>query len=239
MKNDFRFPVLPCISVAAGAAGLALRIWLFSSIDEKGLLPLSHPADAALYILAALTLGVLFLLRNKQPLPTVHSASYRFAGAFGCLLGALGFLWCAAANILMPAAKLATVAVVGCVIGGIALSVCAVGYFRKKESPYWLYALVTLALMLQTISQCQVWGAVSQLQEYFFPLMAAVFLILAGYYRAALASGTGKYIHLVFFSQAAAFFCLPCLLNNRPFYIGLAVWAITQAFCSIPSAKES
>ena len=67
MKNPFRFSILPYFTMGAGGLGLALRVWLFSATDEKSLLPAGHPADAALYILTALVLGILFLAaRNRE-----------------------------------------------------------------------------------------------------------------------------------------------------------------------------
>ena len=65
MKHPFRSRILPHFTLGAGLLGLALRIWLFSDIDGKGLLPAGHPADSALYILTALTLGILYLATRE------------------------------------------------------------------------------------------------------------------------------------------------------------------------------
>ena len=67
MKHPFRSHILPYFTVAAGVLGLILRIWLFSATDSKGLLPAGHPADYALYLLTALTLGAPRSCRYRCP----------------------------------------------------------------------------------------------------------------------------------------------------------------------------
>ena len=65
MKHPFRFSILPYFTMGAGGIGLCLRLRLYSAIDEKGLLPFRHPADILLYVLSALTIGVLFLATRE------------------------------------------------------------------------------------------------------------------------------------------------------------------------------
>ena len=94
--------------------------------------------------------------------------------------------------------------------------------------------------MLDTVAQCQVWGSASQLQEYFFPLMAAVFLILSTYHITLQASGTGKPELLIFFSQSALFFCCTCLTTDRwLFYMGLLFWVAAPIYSCVTKEKEA
>ena len=65
MKHPFRSHILPFFTVGAGGLGFALRLWLYAGIDEKGLLPVGHPADYLLFLLSALTIGILFLATRK------------------------------------------------------------------------------------------------------------------------------------------------------------------------------
>ena len=206
MKHPFRSHILPLFTMGAGGLGLALRIWLFSSIDDKGLLPAKHPADVLMYILTALTLGILYLATREAfttPLPSRIAA---FSSMVGCF-----------AMFIMAAFK----------------------YFRKRL-PYWLPAILTVVLMLDTVAQCQIWGAVPQLQEYFFPLLASVCLILSAYYKTTLVAKKSNAKLLAFFSQSALFFC--CLsLNSRqwPLYLGMLFWAAVQLFPCILMKKEA
>lgn len=110
----------------------------------------------------------------------------------------------------------------------------------KKKIPFGFPAVLTVTFMLDTVAQCQIWGAVSQLQEYFFPLMASVFLILSAYHITLGAAGTGKPNLLVFFTQSAIFFCCTCLNTNRwLLYLGLLFWITTTRSPVTPKQKEA
>ena len=66
MKHPFRCRILPIFTIGAGGLGFALRLWLYAGIDAKGLLPAGHPADYALFLLSAITVGILFLLPGSS-----------------------------------------------------------------------------------------------------------------------------------------------------------------------------
>lgn len=240
MKHSFHCHILPLFPIGAGVLGLALRLWLFSATDEKGLLPVGHIADYALYILTALTLGILFLVTRELTPRRINKQFFRLSGALSCLLGGLGMIVTAALDLSRGTARLASMAMVACAIGGLAMFLmAALRYFRKKP-PYWLLAIVTMALMLATVAQCQVWGSVPQLQAFFFPLLASVFLILSAYHATTVAAGQGKPKLLVFFSQGALFLC--CLSLNTtqwPLYFGMLFWALVQMYPCILLKKEA
>lgn len=237
MKHPFRSHILPLFSAVAGMVGLLLRVWLFSTIDEKGLLPAKHFADTALYILTAITLGVLFLAsRSLEPRPVRKSFS-RLSAILGCLLGGIGMILTGFSH---QNARFSGVAVVACIAGGLVLLAMAVLKFFQKKVPYGFPAVLTLSFMLDTVAQCQIWGAVSQLQEYFFPLMASVFLILSAYHITLRAAGTGNPKLLVFFTQSALFFCCTCLNTNRwLLYLGLLFWVAAPLYPCIHKQKEA
>lgn len=53
MKRLLAPTLLPWLTLAAGALGLLLRIWLYSTgIDETGLLVSGHPAEIFIWLLA-------------------------------------------------------------------------------------------------------------------------------------------------------------------------------------------
>ena len=79
-----------------------------------------------------------------------------------------------------------------------------------------------------------------QLQEYFFPLLASVFLILSAYHSTTLAAGKGHPRQLAFFSQGALFLC--CLsLNSEQglLYLGMLLWTAVQLYPCIRAKKEA
>lgn len=240
MKHPFHSNILPLFTMGAGGLGLALRICLFSATDEKGLLPKGHPADAALYILTALVLGILFLSTRELKPARVRGAFIRGCSAISCVFAGVGFALTAFSTHSGGVIRLENTATVVCLLGGVVLLVKALLITAGRPLPYWLTAVLTLALMITTVAQCQIWGAVPQLQEFFFPLMASVFLILSAYYKTALLAGQHHRRKLAFFSQGALFFC--CLSLNCEqwaLYLGMGFWAAVQLYQSVSYAKEA
>lgn len=239
MKHPFHSHILPLFTMGAGGLGLVLRIWLFSATDDKGLLPTGHPADYGLYILTAITLGILYLAtRELKPRHTGKKA-VRLLSTCAYVAGGLGLILTAVLKLSGSTARLAYVAMAASLVGGLAMLYIAVLKYYRKQLPYWLPAILTVVLMLNTVAQCQVWGAEPQLQVYFFPLLASVFLILCAYHKTRFAAEQGTPKLLAFFSQGALFFC--CLSLNSaqwPFYLGMLCWAAAQLFPCIPIKKE-
>lgn len=237
MKRPFRKPLLPYFTMGAGGLGLALRLWLFSATDEKGLLPAGHIADSALYILTAITLLVLFLAARSL---AFRCRSSRLSMTVSYGLGGLGLLACALLTFSAGSVRLTGVATAAAVVGCVDLLCMAFMHGRGKQVPYWLTAILTVVLMLDTVAQCQVWGSLPQLQEYGFPLLASIFLILSAYQSTALAAGKGDPKLLAFFSQGALFLC--CLSLNTPhwpMYFGMLFWAAAQLHFCKPIKKEA
>lgn len=240
MKHPFHFHILPLFTVGAGGLGFALRLWLFSNIDEKGLLPAGHPTGILLLILSAAVVGILFLAARRPAPRAVSKRSLRPIHAAACLLGGIGLILNAFTALRFSASRLATPALALSLAGGAAMILMGVLRFLGKRPPYWLAAVLTIVLMIDTVAQCQVWGAEPQLQVYCFPLLASVFLILTAYQETALLARKGNRSRLAFCSQCAAFFC--CLsFNNthRFFYMGLFLWALMEVFFCLPRNKEA
>ena len=239
MKHPFRSHILPLFTMGAGGLGFALRLWLFSAVDEKGLLPAKHPAGTLLFLLSAAVLGILFLASRHIEPRTVNRKALRPVSATACLLGGLGLIF-NTMTIMGSTSKLTVPALILNLAGGLVMLFMAFLKFRGKKLPYWLPAALTAVLMVTTVAQCQVWGTEPQLQVYFFPLMASIFLILTAYQKTALLARSGKRSLLAFFSQSAAFFC--CLSFNsfhKFFYCGLFLWAALQIFSCLPHKKEA
>lgn len=240
MKHPFRCHILPYFTLGAGGLGLALRLWLYAGTDAKGLLPAGHPAEYGLYILTALTLGILFLATRelkprripKKTLHIVCAASYALAG--------LGLMATAGQKLLASDTTLALLATTATLAGGLILFYMATLKYFGKRLPYWLPAILTVVLMLDAVSQCRVWGAIPQVQVYFFPLLASIFLILAAYEKTVFAAKRTSVKKLAFFSQSALFFCCLSLNSDRWFfYFGMLCWAAVQLYPCIFTKKEA
>ena len=239
MKYPFRSHILPFFTLAAGGIGFALRLWLFSATDEKGLLPTNHPANALLFLFSAVVLGILFLATRRLEPRSVNRKALRPVNAIACLLGGLGLILNAKVSMGSSISTLTKPALILNLAGSLIMFVMAFLKFRGKKLTYRLPAALTMVLMICVITQCQVWGTESQLQVYFFPLLASIFLILTAYQETAFLVRKSKRSRLAFFSQSAAFFC--CLSFNsfyRYFYCGLFLWAVLQIFTCLPRKKK-
>jgi hypothetical protein len=240
MKHPFHCNILPYFTMGAGGLGLALRLWLFSAVDEKGLLPKGHPADGALYILSALVLGILFLATRQLARRHIRAKQVRMLRILACVAGGLSLVIIAFSAHSGSVIRLEGTAKVIRILGGLVLLVKALLAAAGKKSPYWLTALLTMALVANTVAQCQVWGSVPQLQEFFFPLLASVFLVFSAYYKTTLLAGQDSARKLAFFSQSALYFC--CLSLNAeqwPLYLGMLFWAAVQLYPCILKKKEA
>lgn len=239
MKHPFHSRILPLFPIAAGAVGLALRVWLFSATDDKGLLPVGHPANYALYLLTAVTLGILFLATRELHPRRINREFVRLSGTCAYFLAGLGLLITAVWVLPGSTIRLARVAMVVSVVGGLVLFYSAFLKYFRKRLPYWLPAMLAVVLMLDTVAQCQAWGTEPQLQVYFFPLMASVFLILSAYQKTAYAAGRGNPKLLAFFSQSALFFCCLALDTPQwPLFSGMLFWAAVQLYPCLLAKKE-
>ena len=227
--------ILPWFTLAAGGVGLILRFWLYAAKDDKGLLPANHVASTLIFLLTALVLAVLFLL--VRPLRPVSRYSRLFpAGSqrtAGCVAGAAGIL----AAVISHIGKLAGVLDVLILLLGIAAA-ASLGYtaylrLRGSRPGLTVQGVLTVFFMLYTVGQCRSWGAEPQLQEYIFPFLACVFLMLYAYYLAAAAAHRGNRRWMVFFSQAALYCCILSLNGaDWPFCLGMALW-LTLDLCSV------
>ena len=243
MKKLFKPTILPSFTLIAGAIGLALRAWLFFfGIDQKGLLVASHPANALTFLLTALVLVVLFLC--VRPLNAVDRYQKLFPAsvfpALGCVAAAGGIAWVNFRDLNM---RSDTITMLSLFLGILAInSLLFLAYFRiKRIRPVcYFHVLVTVYLMFHLISQYRLWSSEPQLQVYFFPLLASVFLILTAYQKTALTAGKGNAAALLFFSQGAMFFCFVSLCAQQwPLYFGMLFWSAAQMYPCIYSIKEA
>jgi hypothetical protein len=240
MKNMVRPNILPWFTLGCGGLGLALRLWLYSNMDEKGLLPAGHPAQALLFILTALTLAVIFLcVRELKPVDKYIGLFPAGIGrALGCAAGALGVVAGAVFELGSDVGLLGIPVFVTGILAAISLGLTAFYRLQGKRPSFLLHTALTVFFMLYTVARCRTWSAEPQLQEYVFALFACVCLMLTGYYLSVADTRKSGRRWLVFSNQAALFFC--CLsLNgeNRLFYLGMLLW-LALDLCSVDLRSE-
>lgn len=239
MKSPFRSHILPLVPVLSGILGLLLRIWLFLLTDEKGLLPAGHFADRALFLLSAAVIAVIFLATRDLTPRQLQKHTIRSYNVPAYIAGGLGFILNALLVLLKSSVRLALTATAASVLGGIVMFCVAYLYKANKRFSYLLPAAITVAFMLDAVAQCQVWGSLPQIQEYFFPLMASVFLVLTAYERTMFSARKPRPKRLAFCSQCAVYFCIVSLHSSQwILYLGMVFWAAAQIYpCTVIKKK--
>ncbi len=230
MKKFFNMNILPYATLLAGLVGLLLRTWLFSAgTDEEGLLILNHPADPLIYILTALTLAGLLLccLNIHQRVPRNMPASG--ISVLGHMAAALGTLATAILEFFQHDSGI--ISFTAGLLAAFSLFFIALKQLHRDRRVMVEMLLVNLYLMVHLVCQYRSWSAEPQLQNYMFPLLGSVFLMLSCYHRTALEIQGGQIRWFVFFNQAALFFCLLSL--NTPlwaFYGAMGLWTVADLF---------
>lgn len=227
--------------LGTGIAVFFLRLWLFSAgVDNRGLLQQNHFANVLSFLLTGGVLLLIFLQLQLWP----KKATYRqvfpksTAAALGAFMGALGI----AITVLGDALQSPDRTNIFCCVLGIPTAVCLVvaGVQRMKKIRHnvFLHGIVCLYFIIRLVCKYRVWSAEPQLPEYFFSLMASVFLMLTAYHRANLDYGTGKLFSFAFFHYGSLFFCLCSVYGDDWFfYLTMALWCLT-GLCQPKAAKE-
>lgn len=234
MKKFFNPKILPWFTMGAGGLGLVLQLWYWAGIDEKGLLPASHPALPLTYILMALVLAVVFLCVRKLPPVAKYSRLFPtgMGRAVGCAAAAAGVFY-AGLCFLKISGGLGIVTFAAGVVAAAAMALLAFLRIKGGRPTVALHTLLTVFLMLFTVCNCRDWGSEPQVQIYIFPLLACVFLMITGYHNTVLDVQKGGRVWLVFSNQAALFFCCLSLAGgNRFFYLTMIVY-LALDLCSV------
>lgn len=243
MKKLFKPTLLPLFTLIASLVGFGLRLWLFlTGTDERGLLPANHIAGILSFVLTAIVLAVLVLCTHK--LTPLNSYSKLFPAwplaGIGCAAAAAGILYVNIRDLLVQPDVITIVTLVLGLVAAAALLILGFCRLKGNHPSFWLQAAVTVYFMLHLVSQYRLWSSESQLQVYFFPLLASVFLMLTAYHGAVLdADKKANRRGYAFCNQAALFFCCMSLQGSSwPFYLAMAAWLGTN-LCSVKALKPS
>ena len=235
MKQFPKSEIFSLFSVIAGLVGFALQSWLYSTVDNRGLLPKNHiSAIICLLLFAAVAVVHYFRLRTAKPEGEYEQLFPKSpVAAVGCFVAAVGI----GISVLNPVAT-GTLQFPVQICG--LLSVAALGFsgycrLQGKRPNFLLYAVIAVFLLFRVLAFCQKWSAEVQVQNYFFPLLGSLGLLLATYYRAALGADLKNCRHFLFFRQLALFCCLVSMAGgDRLFYLAGALWMATD-YC-VPDA---
>lgn len=234
MSTQPRSGIFPWFTIVEGIAGFFLQCWLFSAINAKGLLPTNHIAGYLSFGLLALTMVICWLgARSEEDLHPDWLFFSPGIAAAGIALSAVAMAFSAYTAIGKGILQMLT-------FGTGILAAAALGYIalcraKKSHADAMLHCIITVYLILRTMTNCSAWSAQPQFQQFFFPLLACVFLMITSYYRAALALGMNHSKRYVFFSQAALFCCLMCCRGGDwLFYLSGVLWLTFDHPATVP-----
>ncbi len=231
MKQFPKTEVYSFFSIIAGIAGMALQSWMFSTADNQGLMLHGHISEVLSYLLLAGIAAVSFLFLKNSKSNGKYAQLFPQSGvaAAGSFLAAAGILFSAFTPAAMGVLRIA-VRALG-VVAGLALAFGGYARLQGKRPNCLLYAAVSVYLIFRTLAFCQGWSAEVQVQAYFFPLLAHLFLLFAAYYRAALAADLKNCRQYFLFRQLALVCCVMSLARgDQMFFLAGAVWMATD-FC--------
>ncbi len=226
---------LPVFALPLGIIGFFVRYWLLTGgLDSRELIIPEHPANILSFVLLPTTFGVFYLM--LKPLTGKPAHKQLFPKSLLALFGAL-----AAAAGLLITLLFSTQPTINYIFGvAAALGVAAGGIlqFTKKRPNVFCHGIVALYMMLHLIFQYKQWSAEPELQEYFFPLLACIFVMLTAYHRTCLDNLSGSRKWFAFFNYGSVFLCLTSLYSeNWLFYLSLGLWCFTNG-CSLTPCKE-
>ena len=240
MKLHSVFKHLPRYVLAAGGAGLLLRIWLLSGVDEKGFL-VSNPVATVLLCVVAIAVPVALFILTRE-LTEAKKYSFNFPpspiAAIGTGLAALSI---GIHSVISLIGSLDTIDVISGIFGIIcAAALGFAGWCRMKgrRTNFLLHCAVAVYLMLRLICQYRHWSADPQVLDYCFSILATVCLMLASYHRAAFDVGNGDRRNYAFFCLSCGFFCCMSLVGWEDilYYLGIGAWMFTD-LCNLTPTK--
>lgn len=232
---------IPLLTLGAGGLALALRraLYIFGA-DSQGLLAEPHFLHIAYWVLTAAVAGFLavsvFSLDGSNRYEDNFPASP--TAAAGGFLGAAGIL----ATVLTGGGDGQTITTIRTVLGILAaLGLGAVGVCRYLgRRPFFLFTAAAFGFFaLNLVWHYRDWSGDPQSQNYVFPLLASICLMLSAYYRTAFAADMGHRRALLLSSLMAAFLCCLSLIPlSEPFlYLGCGAWVYLD-LCPLPPPRR-
>lgn len=240
MKRSLKNKILPWLAPVLGVLGMAAMWTVYTfGTDERGLiLPLHISALAVWVITAAMAGSMLFLLHDME-----DTSGYRRLfpdsrlAAAGTLAAGVSILATVVESLTAMDEPVRILSGLLKIVAGLALIYLAWCRWKNVRGSFLAWAAVTAYMLLRIMFEYRSWSTQPALLRYLFPLLASVSMALAMYHRTAFNVKMGSRKQFLFFSQFGAFCCLLALPGTpAPFYLGMAVWAMTDR-CSLKVVK--
>ncbi|MBO5892468.1 MAG: hypothetical protein J6Q30_07150 [Oscillospiraceae bacterium] len=244
MKKYLKPATLPWFVLVTGGIGIALRFWLLSAgVDTKGLLKTGHPAGILLWVLTAITAGV--VIYGCLPLVEANKYGYNFPSTPISAIGegflALGILVVGILSLCRSSDTLSIIMAIAGFLSVPMLLLCAFYRWKGVKPLFLFHGFVCIFWVLRLISLYRDWSPDPQLQHYIFALLANIFVMLSYYQRTAFDAGSGnRRVHAITHLEAA-FFCCLSIVGSRDWYLYVAcvLWSITDLCRLTPMPKRA
>ncbi len=235
MKKAIRIHFLTLLALAAGGLSLALRLWVNTTEDSRGLLSPSHISVWLLLGFLVLSLTGLVLLCRKLPgscrFPASPTAAVcAFVSAVGLVIADIREFQTSDDILITVNFGLGILA---------ALSLCWLGLCRLKDSAGKLLPqlLLNVYFAVHLIVQYRQWSGEPQILLYCFPLLASVCLMLQCYHRAMVTTMGTDLKRYSFLKNAALVLCCCASPENWIFYGSMVLWTASD-WCVLYTKKE-
>lgn len=240
MKRSEKNRILPWLAPVLGGLGMAAMwsVFTFGSDENNLILPFHISAITVWLLTAAMVAGLLFLLWDLQ-----DTAGYRRLfpdsrlAALGILAAGVSILATVIESLTAMNEPIRILSGLLKIAAGVALLYLAWCRWKNVRGSFLAWAAATAYMLLRIMFEYRSWSTQPELLRYLFPLLASVSMALAMYHRTAFAFKMGSRKQFLFFSQFGAFCCLLSLpAAPAPFYLGMALWAMTDR-CSLKALK--
>lgn len=242
MKEIANSKYLPLGAAVLGGAALVLRWLLYAvAVDEKGLLPVGHPLEMAVWVVTALALLYILVMVWRLDGSDLYEDNFSASqgSCWGHIAAGAAILWTVMGNVPLMPGRLGGF----WQLLGYASPVClawAGSARRQGKQPFFALHLVPcLFLVMHIVNYYQTWSGNPQLQDYFFTLFGTMALMFFAFYTTAFDVGGGKRRMQLGMGLAAVYLLTAELAtSDYPWlYLGGIVWAWTDLCTLYPKPK--
>lgn len=239
MKYSNRISLIA--TLVPGFCALGLQLWFLTSLDEKGLLPMRHPGKILLFLLTGLFFLFAFFYSKKSGNSSCYQDFYQksLVCAVETVLSGLGLIVYSLTSQLIHNGPFGILAAVLGVASGLCMLMMFPVRLKGKAPSYYYLALITIYTLLHTIVCSRIWNAGAQIEQYLFPLLASVFLMLSSFHQAALSQHMNNGRGLLRTSMCAMYCCMVAVTGQESlFFASMGLYTAMNLFSSGKASQE-
>ena len=209
MRKFLRFA--DCFVLLAAIIGCLLRLWLQNTgMDQKGLYQVNHPAWLLLCLVSAALIVFLWFVCRTAGNDRRYTENFRptKVGAATYLLMGLVLTYTGVTELLDATGFLQQITAMACMLAAVMLAVTAFERFGGHRPALFLHLIPCLYFALRMFNLGRDLGTEPQICTFLFGFLGSISIMMAFYYLWAFDMGMGNRPFSLFWSLAAAYFCL-------------------------------